>query len=246
MHTLADQANGEHSTIRVEFLLKRHIGDYVLNVYVLHIFLLALCLASFWISVSNIVLRMSLSIIILIIIKFQTIQSFKAEHHLVSALSVWTFGLSCLVILSLLGHILSYYSVQHKWNDLVLDRLVVGDQPLRTGRQSNNRQPASANLQSFKVNYKSTAESIPLPGGNGTDSPTSANDDLESNCAKQRLQRQWNHIKQSCLLRLNSIIVNNTKNEGYDKINLVDMISRVVLAIIYVLFIFIYFTKYVF
>lgn len=93
--------------MRMEILLKRQIGDYILNVYLLHMFLLALCVASFWISIDNIVIRMSLSIIVLIIIKFQTIQTLKDDRHIVSALSIWTFGLSCLVILSLLGHILS-------------------------------------------------------------------------------------------------------------------------------------------
>ena len=119
-----DKDHSEHSTMRMEMLLKRQIGDYVLNVYLLHMFLLALCVASFWISIDNIVIRMSLSIIVLIIIKFQTIQTLKDDRHIVSALSIWTFGLSCLVILSLLCHILSYYSVQHKWNDKILNRLI--------------------------------------------------------------------------------------------------------------------------
>lgn len=264
--------------MRMEILLKRQIGDYILNVYLLHMFLLALCVASFWISIDNIVIRMSLSIIVLIIIKFQTIQTLKDDRHIVSALSIWTFGLSCLVILSLLGHILSvshafswlsfliftlhnqYYSVQHKWNDKILNRLIQkkGDRGQRTpngGDIAGNRGvsfvtrreqsqvepslPATAVVpESIEhVRDESTANSIPMP------TPIIVLEKEPGSAFQQR----WNKVKQNSLVWLNSIILNNSrKDEGYDRINLVDIIARSFLLIIYLLFVLIYFCTYVF
>lgn len=267
-----DKDQSEHSTIHLEMQLRRQIGDYVLNVYLLHTFLLALCVASFWISIDNIIIRMSLTIIVLIIIKFQTIQSLKEDHHIVSALSIWTFGLSCLVILALLCHILSYYSIQHKWNDKILNRLIAQKSDGRDGLKSmatpgdhisakhgsytvnsENNVPknagteanvdlsigTSSTLQSLNESRRTSrqSESVPIQIGNENESKS-----LLGNI-RQRLQK----VKQNSLQWLNSLIIRNSrKNEGYDRTNLVDIISRYLLLIIYILFVFIYFATYVF
>ena len=271
--------------MKVEFQLKRQIGDYILNVYLLHIFLLALCVASFWISISNIVIRMSLSIIILIIIKFQTIQTLKDERHVFSALSVWTFGLSCLVILSLLCHILSYYSVQHKWNDKILNRLIkqkmernrnANDAPNRNSTDDNitisnsmsrnvttlnsggnGNEPSATNPNDKSSNGKfvyemsetggTTNGNRPSGGSNPIAMSTSVEDNELTESIGATIRQRWTKIKQNCLVWLNSIIVSNSrKHEGFDNINIVDILARVLLLIIYVLFILIYFCKYVF
>ena len=258
--------------MRMEMMLKRQIGDYMLNVYLLHMFLLALCVASFWISIDNIVIRMSLSIIVLIIIKFQTIQTLKDDRHIVSALSIWTFGLSCLVILSLLCHILSYYSVQHKWNDKILNRLIkkkggdrgglgngslqrspngmVGNRGVYTvniRRDDSHEQnmpttpvPAESNVtqNTEQPNGIAQSESISMP------TPIASHPDLEHENA---FAQRWDKVKQNSLVWLNSIILSNSrKDEGYDRINLVDIIARVLLLVIYLLFVLIYFFTYVF
>ncbi|KAH9395622.1 hypothetical protein TYRP_020650 [Tyrophagus putrescentiae] len=247
-----DQDHSEHSTLRLEMLLRRQIGDYVLNVYLLHLFLLGLCVASFWISIDNIVIRMSLSIIVLIIIKFQTIQTLgkdDSRHQLVSALSIWTFGLSVLVILSLLAHILSYYSVQHEWNDKILNRLVVDrkwrwKKWKRRDRGEDNRDNRDGNEMvenpSVSSVESSSSASVPI-----TMPPLPATPEEEE--GQSPIRQRWAKVKQNCLIWLNSIILSHSrKDEGYDRINLVDIIARVLLLIIYLLFVLIYFFTYVF
>lgn len=218
-HVLEDKDNEEHSTLRVEVYLNRQIGDYILNVYLLHIFLLALCLATFWISISNILIRLALSIIVLIIIKFQTIQTLKDDRgHLVSALSIWTFGLSVLVILCLFLHILSYYSMQHKWNDKILTNLVVDKTPTTPTGSSTmvGMEMETPSAESAKKNFR------------------------------KRLRDRWERAKRAVLLWLNSMILKNAKGDGYDRINLVDMLSRTCLLVLYILFVLIYFLRYAF
>lgn len=61
------------------------------------------------------------------------------------------------------------------------------------------------------------------------------------------IRQRWAKVKQNCLIWLNSIILSHSrKDEGYDRINLVDIIARVLLLIIYLLFVLIYFFTYVF
>lgn len=219
-HVLEDKDNEEHSTLRVEVYLNRQIGDYILNVYLLHIFLLALCLATFWISISNILIRLALSIIVLIIIKFQTIQTLKDDRgHLVSALSIWTFGLSVLVILCLFLHILSYYSMQHKWNDKILTNLVV------------DKTPTTPTGSSTMV---------------GMEMETPSAESAKKKDFRKRLRDRWERAKRAVLLWLNSMILKNAKGDGYDRINLVDMLSRTCLLVLYILFVLIYFLRYAF
>lgn len=197
--------------------MNRQIGDYILNVYLLHIFLLALCLATFWISINNILIRLALSIIVLIIIKFQTIQTLKDDRgHLVSALSIWTFGLSLLVILCLFLHILSYYSMQHKWNDKILTKLVAD-----------------------KTATPTTSDSTVV--GMEMETPNT-----EKKSLQKRFRDRWRQIKRWVLLWLNSMILKNAKGDGYDRINLVDMLSRTCLLVLYTLFVLIYFLRYAF
>lgn len=263
-------------------LLRRQIGDYVLNVYLLHLFLLGLCVASFWISIDNIVIRMSLSIIVLIIIKFQTIQTLgkdDSRHQLVSALSIWTFGLSVLVILSLLAHILSYYSVQHEWNDKILNRLVVD----RSGGGKNSRGGKGLHRgtsigsgggggvagsrgvytlsrrdrgEDNRDNRDGGNEMVENPSVSSVESSSSASVPItmpplpatpEEEEGQSPIRQRWAKVKQNCLIWLNSIILSHSrKDEGYDRINLVDIIARVLLLIIYLLFVLIYFFTYVF
>lgn len=278
-----DQDHSEHSTLRLEMLLRRQIGDYVLNVYLLHLFLLGLCVASFWISIDNIVIRMSLSIIVLIIIKFQTIQTLgkdDSRHQLVSALSIWTFGLSVLVILSLLAHILSYYSVQHEWNDKILNRLVVdrsggggkngrgrGGNGLHRGTSigSGGGGGVAGSRGVYTLSRRDRGgednrdgnEMVENPSVSSVESSSSASVPItmpplpatpgEEPEGQSPIRQRWAKVKQNCLIWLNSIILSHSrKDEGYDRINLVDIIARVLLLIIYLLFVLIYFFTYVF
>lgn len=233
--------------MRIDFMLNRQIGDYILNIYVLHIFLLILSISIFWISIQNIIIRISLSIIILIIIKFQTFQTLKEEQRIITALSIWTFGLSFLIIMAILCHILSYYSFQHKWNEKILDRLI---EKCRHQSSSSASTPTSI----------SQSQSPSMTDMNSSNEPTnddrinnlSSSSQTSSSCNDKSLneklkliKKQWNKWKRNLLIRLNSMIVNNIKsNHSYDDTNIVDIISRIILIIIYSMFIVIYFIKY--
>ncbi|KAH9418293.1 hypothetical protein DERP_010159 [Dermatophagoides pteronyssinus] len=223
-----DESGNEHSIMRIDFMLNRQIGDYILNIYVVHIFLLILSISIFWMSIQNIIIRMTLSIIILIIIKFQTFQTLKEEQRIVTALSIWTFGLSCLIILAILCHILSYYSYQHKWNEKIFDRLI---DRCRNQSSTPTSSQSSTNDNGDNIDNQSSTRS------------TTTAEDSKIEWIKQR----WNKWKQNLLIRINSIIVNNLENNhNYNDTNIIDIISRIVLIIIYLLFIIIYFVKYTF
>lgn len=283
LRSFADESGSEHSIMRIDFMLKRQIGDYVLNIYVFHIFLLILCVSTFWISIKNVFVRMSLAIIILIIIKFQTFQTFKEEHRIVSALSIWTFGLSFLVILCILCHILSFYAHQHDWNEKILQKIVENrsssttsatESPKRSSvldGDGSDRMVLSLDHHSTKLSSPSSLSSSPssrkfyeIDGNltNGKDShnsfenssnfranQTAAQNDIDKiiNGRFKKLKHRLDRLKHSILLRFNSIIVNNlSKNQSYDQTNLIDILARIFLTLIYILFVVIYFFKYAF
>nr|XP_027201042.1 gamma-aminobutyric acid receptor subunit pi-like [Dermatophagoides pteronyssinus] len=179
-----DESGNEHSIMRIDFMLNRQIGDYILNIYVVHIFLLILSISIFWMSIQNIIIRMTLSIIILIIIKFQTFQTLKEEQRIVTALSIWTFGLSCLIILAILCHILSYYSYQHKWNEKIFDRLI--------DRCRNQSSTPTSSHSSSSAN----------DNGDNIDNQSSTSSTTAEDSKIEWIKQRWNKWKQNLLIKI--------------------------------------------
>ncbi|KAH7642671.1 hypothetical protein HUG17_5718 [Dermatophagoides farinae] len=241
-----DESGNEHSIMRIDFMLNRQIGDYILNIYVLHIFLLILSISIFWISIQNIIIRISLSIIILIIIKFQTFQTLKEEQRIITALSIWTFGLSFLIIMAILCHILSYYSFQHKWNEKILDHLIEKCRHQSSSTTTSISQSQSQSPSMTDMNSSNEPTNDDRINNLSSSSQTSSScNDKSLNEKLKLIKKQWNKWKRNLLIRLNSMIVNNIKsNHSYDDTNIVDIISRIILIIIYSMFIVIYFIKY--
>ncbi|KAH9530009.1 Gamma-aminobutyric acid receptor subunit alpha-4 [Dermatophagoides farinae] len=239
-----DESGNEHSIMRIDFMLNRQIGDYILNIYVLHIFLLILSISIFWISIQNIIIRISLSIIILIIIKFQTFQTLKEEQRIITALSIWTFGLSFLIIMAILCHILSYYSFQHKWNEKILDHLIEKCRHQSSSTTTSISQSQSPSMTDMNSSNEPTNDDRINNLSSSSQTSSSCND-KSLNEKLKLIKKQWNKWKRNLLIRLNSMIVNNIKsNHSYDDTNIVDIISRIILIIIYSMFIVIYFIKY--
>lgn len=237
---LIDKAYSGHSTIRIRLALKRQLGDYILNVYLLQIFLLILCVASFWISVNNIVIRLSLAIIVLIIIKFQTIQTLKDERHsVVSALSVWTFGLSVLVIVAILLHILSYYSVQNKWNDKLLERL--SSQSSNVYNVSPARQYSNSRPQREAPSPPSTPPSVQPESIQMTNPMPIHVEGRKTSDRTNFSKHPTDKVKSVVLAWFDSLL--SKIHAGKDTVVLVDIVSRLFLTIVYTLFVTIYFVS---